>query len=150
MSSLPCPWDKPPSIPTIIAPAEKRHHPSRETVLFRPLPPPNTEFHIYTDGSVREEIKDSSAGSVVLSQDLIHEWHARSGSHSSSFQAEKAAIKEAIQLLSSISLWASAAIICNCKSMVQSISNANSADLSVIQLQAAATVLVMSKSILIV
>ena len=34
---------------------------------------------------------------VVLSQDdLVHEWHAPTGTHSSSFQTEKAALREAI------------------------------------------------------
>ena len=74
------------------------------------------------------------ASLVVLSQDdLVHEWHAPTGTHSSPFQAEKAALKEAIQWLSSISSWATAIIICDCKSPVQAVSNANSAETSVIR-----------------
>ena len=72
------------------------------------------------------------------------------GTHSSSFQEENVAFQEAIQLASSISSWASAVIICECKSLVQAVSSVNSADLSVIRLLALAAVLAMSKSILIV
>ena len=68
----------------------------------------------------------------------------------SSFHAEKAAIKEAIQWLFSISSWASAIIIFDCKSPVQAVSKDNSVDLFVIQLQTVATVLAISTSILIV
>ena len=86
---------------------------------------------------------------VVLSQNgLVHEWHAPADTHCISFQAEKAALKEAIQ--SSISPWASVIVICNSKSLVQAVSNANSADSSVIHVQSAAALLAVSKSILIV
>ena len=43
---------------------------------------------LHTDGSVRDRIEDSGAGMVVVSQDdLAHEWHAPTGTHTSSFQA---------------------------------------------------------------
>ena len=96
-------------------------------------------------------IEDSGAGLVVLCQDdLVHEWHASTGTRISSFQAENAALKEIIQWLSSISSRVSAIIICDWRSLVQAISNANSTDSSVIQLHAAAAVLAMSISVLIV
>ena len=110
-----------------------------------------SDFHIFTNGSVLGGIEDGCAGLVVLSQDnFVHEYHAPASTHRSSFQAEKAALKKAIHWLSSISSWASAIIICNCKSLVQAVSNANSADWSVIQLQATVAVLAMSKIFLIV
>ena len=61
-----------------------------------------------------------------------------------------AVLQKAIKSLSSITIWASATIICHCESLVQSVSNTNSVDSPVIQLQATATVLAMSVSILIV
>ena len=71
------------------------------------------------------------------------------GTCSSPFQAEKVALKEVIQWLTSISSWASPLIICDCLSLVQAISKPNSVDSTVIQLKAAAAVLAMSKSTLI-
>ena len=104
-------------------------------------------FKIFTDGTVRDGIEDGGAGLVFVSQvELVHEWHAPAVNHCSSYLVETAAIKEAIQWLSSISSWASAIIICECKSMVQAVSNATSVDSSVIQLQASTAVLAMSKS----
>ena len=112
---------------------------------------PSMGCQIFTDGSVRGGIENGDAGLVVLSQDVpVHEWHAPTCTHSSSFQEENAVLKEAIQWLSSILSWASAIIICDSKSLVQAISNTKSAHLSVIKLQAAAAVLAMSKFILIV
>ena len=133
-------------IPTIITPADKRMSPPKQRHLslhtFAFIP--SADFQIFTDGSTRGRIEDGSAGLVVHRQD-DHEWHAHTSTHSSYFQAEKATVREAIQWLSSISSWASAIIICNCNSLVQAVSNAN---LSVIQLQAAAAVLAISKSFL--
>ena len=104
---------------------------------------PQVHFQVITDGSVRGAIQDGGAGLVVLSQDdLAHEWHAPTGTNSSSFQVENVDLKEAIQCLSSISSWASAIIICDCKSLVQAVSNANSADCH------PTAVLAMSKSLL--
>ena len=101
--------------------------------------------------SVRGGIGDSGAGLAVLSQyDLVHEWHAPASTCSSSIKAQKAARKEAIQWPYSISSWASAKIICDCKSLVRGVSNANSDDSIVIQLKTAAAVLAMSKSSVIV
>ena len=61
-----------------------------------------------------------------------------------------AALREVIQWLSSISSLVTVIIICDCKYLFQAVSNTSSADLSVIQMQAAAAVLAMLKSILIV
>ena len=85
---------------------------------------------------------DGGAGLQVLGHDdIVLELHASAGTRSSSFQAEKAALKEAIQWLSCISSWASAIIIYVYKSLVQAVSNTNSADSFVIQLQAEVAVL---------
>ena len=55
-------------------------------------------FQISTDGSVRDGIKDCGAGLVVLSQDdIVHEWHAPTGTHCRSLQAMKSTHKDAIQ-----------------------------------------------------
>ena len=68
------------------------------------------------NGSVQDGIENGGAGLVVRSQDdLVNEWSAPTGTHSSCFQAVKAALKEVIQWLLSISSWASAIIICDFK-----------------------------------
>ena len=143
---------EPPSIPTIITPIDKKMSPSQQRDVFLQTHAsiPSMHFHIFTDGSARGGIEDSGTGLVDLSQDdLVHEWHAPTVNRSSSFQAEKAALKEAIKWLSSISSWATTTIICNCKSLVQAVINTNSAGSSFIQLQVAVALLAMSIPILI-
>ena len=145
------PLDKPPPIPTFIAPVDKRISPSqqRSRSLRAPAFIPPADFQIFTDGSFRDRIEDGGAGLVVSRDYLVHEWHAPTRTRSSSFHAENAALKEPIYWLSSFSSWASAIVISDSKSMVQAVSNSNSADSSVIQLKSSAAVLVMSRSILI-
>ena len=92
------PWDRPPSIPTvdkIMSPSQQRDL-SLQTIAS--IPPAN--FRIFTDNSVSDGIKDGGAGLLVLSQDdLVQEWHAPTGTHRSSFHAEKTTLKEAILIL---------------------------------------------------
>ena len=110
---------------------------------------PPADLQILSDGSVRSGIEDGGAGLEILSQnDFIHAWYDPTDTHGSSFLAEKAALKDAIQCISSISSWATATVICVCKSLVHGVSNANSADSYVLQQQtaAAAAALVMSRS----
>ena len=148
------PWEKHPPIPTVITPVDKGMSTSQQRELslqtLASIPP--ADFQIFTDGPVRGGIEEGGVGLVVLCQDdLVHEWHVPTGNHSSSFYAEKATLREAIQFHHGpqpLSSWASAIVICNCKSQVLAVSNTNSADSSVIQLQAA--VLAMSKLIQIV
>ena len=139
-------------IPNVNTQVDKRMSPSQKRDLsLQTLASTPADFQIFTDGAVRGGIEDGGDGLAVLSQDdLMHEWHAPTVTHSSSFLAEKSALKEAIQWLSSISSWASAIIIYDCKSLLQAISNDNSAESSANQLQAAVAVLAMSKSIMIV
>ena len=106
VNSLSSPWDKPISIPTFITPVNKIMSPSqqRDLLLQTLASTPTADVHVFKDGSVQDGIEDSGVGLVVLSHDdLIYAWHASAGSHSSSMQAEKAALKEAIQWPSSIS-----------------------------------------------
>ena len=91
MSSFPSPWDKPPPIPTVITPSDKRMSPSqqqRDLSLQTHAHIRSAVFHIFTDGLVQGGIEDGGARLVVLSQDdPLHEWHAPVGTCSSSFQA---------------------------------------------------------------
>ena len=88
---------------------------------------------------------------VVLRQEgIVYAWHAPTGTHSFSFQAELTALNETIQWISSILSWDLAMIMYECKSLVHDVSNANSAERSVNQLQASAVIRAMSKSIMIV
>ena len=82
------PWDKRLHIPKVITPVNNKMSPSQQGDLslqtIASIPPANIQ--IFTDGSVRSGIEDGDAGLVVLSQDdLIHEWHAPTGTHSGSF-----------------------------------------------------------------
>ena len=123
--------------------------PAERPFASKPWFHPPSRLHIFTDVSVRGVIEDGVAGLLVLSQDeLVHESHDPASAHGCSFQAEEAAHKEAIQWPSNISSWASAVIICDCKSLFPAISNANSPDSFVIQPQAAVVVLAMSKYIM--
>ena len=115
------PWDKPPPIPAVFTPVDRRMSLSmqRDIALLTLASIPTADFQIFTEGSVRDGIEDGGAGLVVLSQDnLVHKWYAPAGPHCSSFLTEKAALDEAIQWPSSIQSWASAIIICDCKSLV--------------------------------
>ena len=100
------PWDKPPhSQQSSHQLTRECHHPSRQTFRLKPLPPsPSRLSNLHRWCS---RIKDSGASLVVLSQDdLVHEWHAPTGTHSSSFLAEKFAQIEAIKWIPTISSWA--------------------------------------------
>ena len=93
-------------IQTVIIPDDKIMSPFQQRDLspqtLASISPADNQ--IFTDGLVRDGIEDGGAGLVVLSQDdLIHEWHASTGIHGSSFQEENAALKEAIQWLPSFS-----------------------------------------------
>ena len=104
------------SLPISQQSSHQCHYPIRNLSLQILASIPPVDFQIFTDGSVRGGIEDSGAGLVVLSQnDHVHKWHSPTGTHSRSFQAEKAAFRGAIQWLSSISSLALAIIMCDCK-----------------------------------
>ena len=91
------PQENPPPIPAVITLVDKRMSPP---FALDPTSIPAADVQIFTDSSVRDIIVNGGTGLVVLSQDdLVHEWHPPSGTHSNSFQAENAALKEAIQWL---------------------------------------------------
>ena len=100
------PWEKPLPVLSVITPFDKRMSPSqqRDLLLQALASIPPADIQIFTDGLVRDGTVDGCAGLVVLGQDdLVYEWNAPTGTHTSSFQTEKATFNEAIQWLSSIS-----------------------------------------------
>ncbi len=65
---------------------------------------------------------------VMAGEAIIHRWHAATGVHSSSFQAEKTAMEKAISWLEENEDWLKALLICDCKSLVDAVSNSHAAD----------------------
>ena len=58
-------------------------------------------MHTFIDGSLRSGILGDGVCLEVLSQDdLDHVWHTPVGTHSNTFRAEKTALKDVIQWLS--------------------------------------------------
>ncbi len=59
-----------------------------------------TDLQIFTDDSTVEGTSNGGASLVVMAgKAIIHRWHAATGVHSSSFQAEKTAMEKAISWL---------------------------------------------------
>ncbi len=50
---------------------------------------------------------------INIGEPIIHRWHAATGVHSSSFQAEKTAMEKAISWLEANEDWRKALLICD-------------------------------------
>ena len=87
---------------------------------------------------------------VVLANDrVVHEWHAPTGVHSSSFHSEGVALAEALRWLTTTT-WAAATIVCDCKSLVAAVSNPYPTDAAIIDLQKTAADLAVDKQLSII
>ncbi len=62
---------------------------------------------------------------IMVGEAIIHQWHAATGVHSSSFQAEKTAMGKAISWLEANEDWRKALLICYCKSLVDAVGNSH-------------------------
>ena len=83
-----------------------------------------TDIQVYTDGSTHEGTTDGGAGMVVMSgEDIIERWHAPTGRWSISYQAEKSAMVRAISWLDEYEDWQSALVLCDSKSLVETLAN---------------------------
>ena len=85
-----------------------------------------TDIQVYTDWSTHEGTTDGGAGMVAMSEeDIIERWHAPTGRWSSSYQAEKSVMVRAISWLDEYEDWQSALVLCDSKSLVETLANSN-------------------------
>ena len=80
-------------------------------------------------------------------EDIIERWHAPTGRRSSSYQAEKSAIVIEISWLDEYEDWQSALVLCDSKSLVETLANFNQPDGEVHRIQSAITELCKMKEV---
>ena len=107
-----------------------------------------TDIQMYTDGSTHEGTTDGGAGLVALSgKDIIERWHAPTVRWSSSYQSEKSAMVRAISWLDEYEDWQSALVLCDSKSLVETLANSNQPDVDVHRIQPAIAELCKKKEV---
>ena len=107
-----------------------------------------TDIQVHTDGSTHEGTTGGGAGMVVMSgEDIIERWHAPTGRWSSSYQAEKSAMVRAILWLDEYEVWQSVLVLCDSKSMVETLANSNQPDGDVRRIQSAIAELCKKKEV---
>ena len=74
---------------------------------------------------------------VMSGEDIIERWHAPTGRWSSSYQADKSAMVRAISWLDEHGDWQSALVLCDSKSLVETLANSNQPDGDVNRIQSA-------------
>ena len=74
---------------------------------------------------------------VMSGEDIIERWHAPTGRWSSSYKAEKSAMVKAISWLDEYEDWQSALVLCDSKSLVETLANSNQPDGDVQRIQSA-------------
>ena len=144
------PWSRPPPAPTAMTDVLKSM--SRVQQLAATLAAIEdtgpTDIQVYTDGSTHEGTTDGGAGMVAMSgEDIIERWHFPTGRWSSSYQAEKSAMMRAISWLDGYEDWQSALVLCDSKSLVETLANSNQPDGDVHRIQSAIAELCMKKEV---
>ena len=131
------PWSRPPPAPTAMTNVSKsmlRGQQLMATLAAIEDSGP-TDIQVYTDGSINEGTTDGGAGMVAMSgEDIIERWHVPTGRWSSSYQAEKSAMVRAISWLDEYEDWQSALVICDSRSLVETLANSNQPEGDVFQL----------------
>ena len=84
---------------------------------------------------------------VTSGKDIIERWHAPTGRWSSSYQAEKSARVRAILWLDEYEDWQSALVLCDSKSLVETLANSNQPDGDVHRIQSAIAELCKKKEV---
>ena len=84
---------------------------------------------------------------VMSGEDIIERWHAPTGRWSSSYQAEKSAMVRAISWLDEYEDWQSALMLCDSKSMVETLANSNQPDGNVHRIESAIAELCKKKEV---
>ena len=144
------PWSRPPPAPTAMTDVSKSM--SRDQQLAATLAAIEdtapTDIQVYTDGSTHKGTTDGGAGMVVMSgEDIIERWHAPTGRWSSSYQADKSALVRAISWLDEYEDWQSALVLCDSKSLVETLANSNQPEGDVHRIQSAIAELCKKKEV---
>ena len=141
------PWSRPSPAPTAMTNVSTLM--SRDQQLAATLAAiEDTVIQMCTDGSTHEGTTDGGAGMVAMSgEDIIERWHAPTGRWSSSYQAEKSAMVRAISLLDEYEDWQSALVLCDSKSLVETIANSNQPDGDVHRIQSSIAELCKTKEV---
>ena len=144
------PWSRPPPAPTAMTDVSKSM--SRDQQLAATLAAIEdtcpTDIQVYTDGSTHEGTSDGGAGMVAMSgEDIIKRWHAPTGRWCSSYQAEKSAMVRAISWLDEYEDWQSALVLCDSKSLVETLANSNQPDGDMHRIQSAIAELCKKKEV---
>ena len=84
---------------------------------------------------------------AMSGEDIVERWHAPTGRWSSSYQADKSAMVRAITWLDEYEDWHSALMLCDCKTLVETIANSNQPDGDVHRIQSAIAELCMKKEV---
>ena len=91
---------------------------------------------------------DGGAWMVAMrGEDIIERWHAPNGRWSSSYQAEKSAMVRAISWLDEYEDWQPALVLCDSKSLVETLANSNQPDGDVHRIQSAIAELYKKKEV---
>ena len=144
------PWRRPPPAPKAMTDVSKSM--SRDQQLAATLAAMDdsgpTHIQLYTDGSTHEGTTYGGAWMVDVSgEDIIKRWHAPTGRWSSSYQAEKSAMVRAISWLDEYENWQSALVLCDSKSLVETLANSNQPDGDVHRIQSAIAELCKKKEV---
>ena len=144
------PWSRPPPAPTAMTDVSKSM--SRDQQLAATLAAIEdtgpTDIQVHNDWSTHEGTTDGGAGMVAMSGvDIIERWHAPTCRWSSSYQAEKSAMVSAISWLDEYEDWQSALVLCDSKSLVETLANSNQLDGDVHRIQSAITELCKKKKV---
>ena len=125
------PWSRLPPVPTAMTDVSKSMSMDQQLAAtlaaIEDIGP--TDIKVYNDRTTHEGTTDGGARMVAMSgQDIIERWHAPTGRWSSSYQAEKSAIVSAISWLDEYEDWQSALVLCDSKSLVETLANSNQPD----------------------
>ena len=84
---------------------------------------------------------------AMSGEDIIERWHAPTGRWNSSHQAEKSAMVRAISWLDEYEDWQSELVLCDCKSLVETLANSNQLDGDMHRIQSAIAELCKKKEV---
>ena len=84
---------------------------------------------------------------AMSGEDIIERWHAPTGRWSSSYQADKSAMVREISWLDEYEDWQSALVLCDSKSLVETLANSNQPDGDVHRIQSAIAELCKKKEV---
>ena len=133
------PWSRPPPALTAMSDVFKSRDQQLAATLAAIEDTGPTDIQVYTDGG---------AGMVVMSgEDIIERWHAPTGRWSSSYQAEKSAMVRAISWLDEYEDWQSALMLCDSKSLVETLVNSSQPNGDVHRIQSAIAELCKEKEV---